>query len=93
MKLEEKLKELETDDYQGRRGSYPKANVADDIRVNDKTVTCEFKNTTEESARKWLKNFLEGKGFVIKGKVESYQSGDYHDDWVTAYATVEKMSK
>lgn len=93
MKLEEKLKELATDDYQGRGGSYPKANVPDDIRVNGKTVTCEFKNTTEESARKWLKNFLEGKGFVIKAEVESFQSGDYHDDWVTAYANVEKMSK
>lgn len=90
MNVREELAKLATSDYQGREGNYPRADVPDSISVNGNSVSADFKNTTETTARKWLKRYLEGKGFRIKGEVESFQDGDYQDDWVVAYATVDE---
>lgn len=86
--LTEALSKLATDDYQKRGGNYPRCNVADSVTVHGNVVTCDFKNTTESAARKWLENHLALNGFKIRGEAKAWQSGDYHDDWVTASATV-----
>ena len=86
--LVKELAKLQTDDYQHREGSYPKSGIPDSIRVLGRTVTAEFKNTSESQAARWLERHLENLGFTLKSKAEAFQSGDYDDDWVTASATV-----
>ena len=87
------LKKLETDDYQKRGGSYPRSGVADSIRVNGDTLEFEFKNTSTRSASSWAYDFLTRKGFYVdRDYVESYQSGDYGDDWVTTYVALKGIS-
>jgi hypothetical protein len=85
------LQGLETNDYQNRRGNYPKAGVADSIEVYKgqfgPEVSGSFKNTNQPDAEAWMKRFVEMKGFEVI-KVESIQDGDYQNDWVTAFATV-----
>lgn len=83
--LEDKLKALATDDYQNRRGNYPKDGVADTIQYWDHNLSFEFKNTDERSAERWVKNFLSGKNLSPK-KIKAEQTGDYQDDWVTVTA-------
>ena len=83
--LEDKLKALETEDYQKRGGSYPREGVADTIMYWDHSLSFEFKNTTERTAEKWTKNFLSNKNLNPK-KVYVQQTGDYDDDWVTVTA-------
>lgn len=83
--LEDKLKALVTDDYQNRRGNYPKDGVADTIQYWDNNLSFEFKNTDERSAERWVKNFLSGKNLSPK-KIKAEQTGDYQDDWVTVTA-------
>ena len=92
-KFEQELAKLASEDYQGRGGNYPRPNKPDTITVNGATISAEFKNTTEGSAAAWLKNHVENLGFRVKGKVETFQSGDYQDDWVTAYLTVSGFKK
>jgi hypothetical protein len=83
--LEDKLKALETDDYQNRKGGYPRNGVADTISYWEGTLEFQFKNTDERTGERWVKNFLSGKNLNPK-KIEAEQSGDYHDDWVTVIA-------
>ena len=84
--LEDKLKALETDDYQRRGGRYPKDGIADTIQYWDHSLSFEFKNTGERSAERWVKNFLSVKNLSPK-KIQSEQTGDYQDDWVTVIAS------
>jgi len=81
------LKQLETEDYQHRGKNGPRSGVADTIQVDGNDVVAEFKSTSESTAKKWLKDFIERKGYTI-GELDAYQSGDYDNDWVTAYCTV-----
>ena len=83
--LEDKLKALQTDDYQNRKGNYPKDGVADTIQYWDNSLSFEFKNTDERGAERWVKNFLSGKNLSPK-KIKAEQTGDYRDDWVTVTA-------
>ena len=83
--LEDKLKALQTDDYQNRKGNYPKDGVADMIQYWDNSLSFEFKNTDERGAERWVKNFLSGKNLSPK-KIKAEQTGDYRDDWVTVTA-------
>jgi len=84
--LEDKLKALETADYQNRKGSYPKDGIATRISYWDNTLSFEFKNTDNRNAERWVKNFLSGKNLSPK-KINAEQTGDYEDDWVTVTAT------
>lgn len=89
----ERLKKLETDDYQGRGDNYPRSGVADSIRLNGNDLEFEFKNTSTGSASNWVYNFLTRKGFYVDNDyIESYQSGDYGDDWVTTYVGLKGIS-
>lgn len=84
--LEDKLKALETEDYQNRRGNYPKDGIADSISYWTSNLSFEFKNTDERTSERWVKNFLSGKNLSPK-KIKAEQTGDYQDDWVTVTAT------
>jgi hypothetical protein len=82
---EDKLKALETDDYQKRKGGYPRDGVADTIIYWDHSLSFDFKNTDERTAERWTKNFLSNKNLKPK-KTSVEQTGDYNDDWVTVTA-------
>ena len=84
--LEDKLKALETADYQNRKGNYPKDGIADSISYYNMSLQFEFKNTDNRTAERWVKNFLSGKNLSPK-KIKAEQTGDYQDDWVTVIAT------
>ena len=84
--LEDKLKALETEDFQNRKGNYPKDGIADSISYYNMSLQFEFKNTDNRTAERWVKNFLSGKNLSPK-KIKAEQTGDYQDDWVTVIAT------
>ena len=83
--LEAWIKSVETDDYQNRDGGYPRSDKPDSISGYGGELSAEFKSTDERTAKRWLENFCSGAGFKAK-KVTTEQTGDYRDDWVTAYA-------
>ena len=85
--------ELETEDYQHRRGNYPKSDVADSIRVEEQSygifeIEADFKNTSEDSAKRWLERFVEKHDLTIVKAAEACQDGDYQNDWVRAWVVV-----
>jgi hypothetical protein len=85
--IQSQLDALETNDYQNRKGDYPRDGVADSIQAYNNGLAFEFKNTDEEQAKRWVKNFLRNKGLDDKLKgISSEQTGDYRDDWVTVDA-------
>ena len=88
--LKERLFNLETGDYQNRRGQYPTGGVPDTIDVyehdNKVFVEFSFKNTSEISAERWVCNYLKNKVGVDPFKINAYQDGDYQNDWVVAQA-------
>lgn len=87
------LRQLETSDYQNRKGNYPRSDVPDniDVFVDNKNLILNamFKNTSEKIAEKWMRQYLMAKvGDVsTKANYSTYQSGDYADDWVTVSIT------
>ena len=92
-KTAEDILALNNDDYQNRDGDYPSSGKPVSIYVHqlDETrfsVNASFKNTPESTARSWLERYLERNEFRIKDRVTTSQTGDYHDDWVDAYAIV-----
>ena len=89
----EEILELATEDYQHRRGGYPKSGEADTIDVdenNDSTFTIEayFKNTSEDEAKRWIERFAEKNDLIIVKAADAVQEGDYEDDWVRAWVKV-----
>ena len=88
--LKEKLFSLATNDYQNRRGQYPTGGVPDTIDVfehNSKVfIAFSFKNTSEISADRWVRNYLKNKIGVDPINIDTYQDGDYQNDWVVSQA-------
>ena len=88
--LKEKLFSLATNDYQNRRGQYPTGGVPDTIDVferNNKVfIAFSFKNTSEISADRWVRNYLKNKIGVDPINIDTYQDGDYQNDWVVSQA-------
>ena len=89
----EEILTLATDDYQHRRGDYPESGEADTIDVyenNDSTFTIEadFKNTSEDEAKRWIERFAEKNDLIIVKAADAIQDGDYEDDWVRAWVKV-----
>ena len=86
--LKEKLFNLATEDYQNRRGQYPTGGVPDTIDVFERNnkifIEFSFKNTSEISADRWVRNYLKNKIGIDPFKVSAYQDGDYQNDWVVA---------
>ena len=98
MITKDELLALATNDFQHRNGKYPKANIPDSIEIweterihtNDAGEPCpefgiqaSFKNTTQDAAERWLEKWCKQNDIPIRA-VESWQDGDYHDDWVCA---------
>lgn len=91
------LNAMATNDYQKRGGNYPRSGVPDYISVADYhdqiKLTAEFKNTSEGVAENWLRNHVQSVAGKIanSGVYETWQSGDYKDDWVTVTATLNTL--
>lgn len=90
------LKALNDEDPQRRGGNYPRSNVPDHIQCSVSGGKAfgelSFKNTTEQTAGAYLKNWLASKfpGKVLNGlSISVMQEGDYQDDWVRAAFTFE----
>ena len=88
--LKEKLFSLATNDYQNRRGQYPTGGVPDTINVFERNskvfIAFSFKNTSEISADRWVRNYLKNKIGVDPINIDTYQDGDYQNDWVVSQA-------
>ena len=88
--LKEKLFSLATNDYQNRRGQYPTGEVPDTINVFERNskvfIAFSFKNTSEISADRWVRNYLKNKIGVDPINIDTYQDGDYQNDWVVSQA-------
>ena len=88
--LKEKLFSLATNDYQNRRGQYPTGGVPDTIDVFERNskvfIAFSFKNTSEISADRWVRNYLKNKIGVDLGNRRMIQDGDYQNDWVVSQA-------
>ena len=88
--LKEKLFSLATNDYQNRRGQYPTGGVPDTIDVFERNskvfIAFSFKNTSEISADRWVRNYLKNKIGVNPINIDTYQDGDYQNDWVVSQA-------
>ena len=86
--LKEKLFSLATNDYQNRRGQYPTGGVPDTIDVFERNskvfIAFSFKNTSEISADRWVRNYLKNKIGVDPINIDTYQDGDYQNDWVVS---------
>lgn len=95
MMKKEELLVLETQDYQNRNGDYPKSGIADTVEVYEENqfiaIEGSFKNTSEETAMKWMKNYVSNAGYTVE-KTTAFQDGDYADDWVNATAYVSRHS-
>ena len=83
--LENKLKSFETDDYQNRNGDYPKSDIPDSISYYKFGLEFYFKNTSEKSAKNWVKTFCDKNG-LVPTSIDAWQDGDYQDDWVVCEA-------
>ncbi len=98
MITKEELLALATDDFQHRDGNYPKANIPDSIEIWETErihtnsdgeprpefgIQASFKNTTQDAAERWLEKWCKQNDIPIHA-VESWQDGDYQDDWVCA---------
>ena len=86
---EQDIMALATNDYQNRQGAYPRSNVPDSIyvdKLNNNTfnISADFKNTSVPTANRWLTRFAQEHGLNIAVESMAHQSGDYHNDWVTA---------
>ena len=88
----EEILNLTENDFQQRKGKYPKSNIPDDIivreRDNNFVITASFKNTTESNAKYWLNNYVKKFDLNIVDESKAWQDGDYQDDWVIASITV-----
>ena len=88
--LKEKLFSLATNDYQNRRGQYPTGGVPDTIDIFERNskvfIEFSFKNTSEISADRWVRNYLKNKIGVDPINIDTYQDGDYQNDWVVSQA-------
>jgi hypothetical protein len=92
MEQVKKLNSLATEDFQNRKGNFPQNDAPIFIRVYDEgenqhSVTGLFKSTSEKEAETWLNNYLKMNGFTADS-CETSQEGDYHNDWVEAFALI-----
>lgn len=75
------LKQFATDDYQKRGGGYPKSNIPTSIDASDTQLEFSFKNTDEETGKKFVSSFCSKNGLTPKS-ISSCQDGDFHNDWI-----------
>lgn len=98
-KIKLALKNLATNDYQKRGGNFPQSGIPDTIAVFEQRggvyVRAHFKNTTESGAQQWLERKIRqtvapgASSTDLSAEFETYQDGDYTNDWVVAAVTIE----
>lgn len=103
MTLEQLKKEFEDEDYQGRanNGNSIRYGVPDAITVEPAQynleptdpnyrikIVVEFKSTSQKDAEAWVSRYFFG--YFPGSTIESFQTGDYQDDWVTVELTINK---
>ena len=79
----------ETDDFQNRRGEYPRSGVPDTVNIYNDEAVLSFKNTSESFAKAWTQNHLNKIG-QDWNHIDAFQDGDYNDDWVTVVVKLNK---
>jgi len=94
----------ETEDYQNRGGSYPKHSVPVSINTNSNKnndgfeMEFSFKSTSEDVAKRWVdRKFIpqiesHNENDNLNISVNTYQDGDYDDDWVSVIVKVQDLS-
>lgn len=83
------LERYTTEDYQNRKGNYPKSNVPTSIELEDNTLLFNFKNTDETTAENFVKGFCLNRNLVIES-IKTFQDGDFQNDWVIVKATIKE---
>jgi len=85
---------LATDDYQNRCGNYPESDEADTIQVSIDSIVFDFKNTSINSAKRWVYRFLKDNDLdVDENDINAWQDGEYTDDWVMASVSLRNIKK
>lgn len=79
------LEQFATDDYQKRRGNYPKPNVPTSIDAYNDVLEFSFKNTDEDAGKKFVMSFCSKNDLVTKS-ITSCQDGDFQNDWIIVTA-------
>lgn len=79
------LENFHSDDYQNRKGSYPKSGSPTNINALKNELEFSFKSTEEETALAWVKDWLNSKDLKAEN-ILAYQEGDYKNDWVSVLA-------
>ena len=99
--ISKELEKLITNDYQDRKGEYPKSNIPDSIEVSEVgetiQINIDFKSTDEKSVNSWYNSSQEKLvidkfriKFTISTKV--IQDGDYKDDCIQLQITLIKKT-
>lgn len=96
MLVSDLLKTYKTEDYQNRDGSYPKSDIPVSLNVYESNhyvfIEASFKNTNESIGKKWMENFLknkfQNKYDSIYIELDSWQEGDYQNDWIGVQAKI-----
>lgn len=78
------LKQFHNDDYQNRKGNYPKSNIPTTINAYENALEFSFKNTDEKTAELFVKKFCSNNG-LSPVSLSCSQDGDYTNDWVIVF--------
>lgn len=79
------LERFNNSDYQNRKGNYPKAGIPTSVEEVDGKLEFDFKNTAEDVALKFVKNFC-STNQLVPSEVKAFQDGDFENDWVLVVA-------
>jgi len=86
------LKKYNSDDYQNCDGNSPQSDIPVRIEVVTKAIYCEFKNTQQSVAKRWLCRMLRRHKFIFDDDdVDVYQYGCYPDAWVSASVSYKNL--
>lgn len=86
---EQQFKDLETNDFQNRNGTYPKDRIPDVIYYSKSfgisTLNVLFKDTSEKDGIEYCKTKLVPN--LTSYIINAYQEGDYVNDWIQVVIT------
>jgi hypothetical protein len=78
------LSKFDNDDYQNRKGGYPKSNIPTSINSGSNSLEFSFKNTDEVTSEKFVVKFCSNNG-LTPTSIKCSQDGDYQNDWVIVF--------
>lgn len=79
------LERFTNEDYQNRKGNYPKSNIPVSIEAGNDFLEFSFKNTDEATGVKWVQRFCSNHNLETVG-IKAFQDGDYQNDWIIVKA-------